>query len=388
MGAADTALEEGHMALTRSEREELAREAHELLSGTAVATILKPQHIQTIPNTESVGGALEKLAHHKLLSAPLVNDKGKPTGGFVDVRRFLGSFLACARDAGVMSKATPMLARMREFEELGAGWSKGALADALKAVPAHGGPTDDDGAFLYKAQVNVTTTLAQLISDGFLVQPSDQRPAAHEPNGEHRLGVFDEKGDVINVISQSDIASFLLRNLEKIPTLDKSTVRQLRLGVPESPADQVVPGIISVRPERPTIEALELCFEAGLSAVGVVSPDSGELIANLSISDFRGIEPSHLGILALPSAEFLAVLHKTSYMDYAERTSHAKAHRFFQEPGSLVGQRLVTCATGDTYGQVLEKIVRNRVHRVFVTDPKNRPMGVITLTDLISCVSG
>lgn len=38
-------------------------------------------------------------------------------------------------------------------------------------------------------------------------------------------------------------------------------------------------------------------------------------------SDLRGIQPEHLSVLALPVAEFLALLHGTSYLGYSQRGS-------------------------------------------------------------------
>ncbi len=54
------------------------------------------------------------------------------------------------------------------------------------------------------------------------------------------------------------------------------------------------------------------CWQAaGVSGAAVVAA-SGELIASLSASDFRAIKPQHLGVLALPVAEFLALQHNTT----------------------------------------------------------------------------
>jgi 5'-AMP-activated protein kinase regulatory gamma subunit len=54
-----------------------------------------------------------------------------------------------------------------------------------------------------------------------------------------------------------------------------------------------------------------MCHEQ-VSGVGVLDKAQG-LIANLSASDLRGVTPEHFGMLGLPVAEFLALLHGTSY---------------------------------------------------------------------------
>tara|TARA_B100000475_G_scaffold117244_1_gene85482 strand:- start:46 stop:249 length:204 start_codon:yes stop_codon:yes gene_type:complete len=54
-----------------------------------------------------------------------------------------------------------------------------------------------------------------------------------------------------------------------------------------------------------------MCHEQ-VSGVGVLDKAQG-LIANLSASDLRGVTPEHFGMLGLAVAEFLALLHGTSY---------------------------------------------------------------------------
>ena len=54
----------------------------------------------------------------------------------------------------------------------------------------------------------------------------------------------------------------------------------------------------------------------------------------------RCIKLDHLGILALPVAEFLALSHKTSYLGYSLHTSSQAHHEFFANrcgPGQVGG---------------------------------------------------
>ncbi len=48
----------------------------------------------------------------------------------------------------------------------------------------------------------------------------------------------------------------------------------------------------------------------------------------------RTLQQDHLSVLALPVAEFLALLHGTSYSGYSARASGAKVHPFFQRQSS------------------------------------------------------
>jgi len=66
--------------------------------------------------------------------------------------------------------------------------------------------------------------------------------------------------------------------------------------------------------KKPLISSSTLCccyccvLPRGVSGVGVLD-DNQDLIANLSASDLRCIQPEHFGMLGLPVAEFLALLH-------------------------------------------------------------------------------
>ena len=113
----------------------------------------------------------------------------------------------------------------------------------------------------------------------------------------------------------------------------------------------------------------------------------------------------HFGSLALPVGEFLALEHGTEYAGYAiQRDEGAPAspmappepssagfkfakdremRRRDSHPGAEVGQELITCAPESSLAEVLDKLVHNRLHRVYICDENLAPCGVITLTDIL-----
>lgn len=116
----------------------------------------------------------------------------------------------------------------------------------------------------------------------------------------------------------------------------------------------------------------------------------------------------HFGSLALPVGEFLALEHGTEYAGYAVQRDTPSSPRpiaagtspepssagfmFAQNrgmrrrdshPGAEVGQTLITCSPDTTLSEVLDKVVHNRLHRVYVCDETFKPCGVITLTDIL-----
>jgi CBS domain-containing protein len=51
--------------------------------------------------------------------------------------------------------------------------------------------------------------------------------------------------------------------------------------------------------------------------------------------------------------------------------------------GGEVGQDLVLVKPTTTLMEVLEKMVKNRIHRIYVIDPSNKPVGVVTCSDIL-----
>mmetsp|Transcript_8486 Transcript_8486/g.25694 ORF Transcript_8486/g.25694 Transcript_8486/m.25694 type:complete len:131 (+) Transcript_8486:1365-1757(+) len=53
-------------------------------------------------------------------------------------------------------------------------------------------------------------------------------------------------------------------------------------------------------------------------------------------------------------------------------------------PGEDVGQELVLCGVASTLGEVLTSLSRHGVHRIYCTDADERPIGIITCSDVLS----
>lgn len=117
------------------------------------------------------------------------------------------------------------------------------------------------------------------------------------------------------------------------------------------------PPVVSVSPHIPALIAYQKMLDAGVSGAAVVADSSGELIANLSLSELRSIQPEHFGALALPVGEFLALLHGTVYVGYSAQTSAAAKHPFFASAASTGNRnesdiKILTALPTTTFRQV------------------------------------
>ena len=121
----------------------------------------------------------------------------------------------------------------------------------------------------------------------------------------------------------------------------------------------------------------------------------------------RTIVAEHFGATALPVGEFIAFEHGTEFWGVNDdgvgsqsATESGKDDGVGRHPatnfatrqelrrrqhslGSEVGQQLVVCSPSDTFEQVLEKLVHNHLHRLYVVSTDERPIGIITLTDVL-----
>jgi 5'-AMP-activated protein kinase regulatory gamma subunit len=88
---------------------------------------------------------------------------------------------------------------------------------------------------------------------------------------------------------------------------------------------------------------------------------SGALVAQLSASDLRGLYEEHFPHLLHSVARFL------------------KEH----SPHSF---ELKTCTLKSTFEEVVRTLVESRIHRLWITDDHRRPVGSVSVSDIVHLV--
>lgn len=271
--------------------------------------------------------------------------------------------------------------------------SPGFAQTAVSALPVAGG----DGSF-FPADKAAGMSLLELVHDGFLF------PRAKAPHGGdkvatavvHRAALHDAACKITAILSQSDVARFLSTHEAALGGLGATTVQDLKwVSGPGS--------IVSVPPEASALAALATMADKKVAGVAVVDA-GGRLLGNMSASDARGLTADRLPALALPCAEFLALEHGTEYWgldhsdaahaqadldrvkDHASGFARAAARRRATLGGS-VGQALAAASPSDTFASVLALLVGRRLHRLYVVDVDGKPIGVVTLTDVLKAVA-
>jgi len=168
----------------------------------------------------------------------------------------------------------------------------------------------------------------------------------------HRVPVVNDAGDVMGLVTQSKVISFLAENVLKFPIVDTP------ISAWYTPSNSVV----SVNIKEKTLVALQQLLTHNVSCVAIVN-DDGKIINTLSASDIKvALGKSIFTDLNLPLVDFLA-----------------KSNAYFKRPDAPV-----VCSTADSIGSILSKLNDNHIHRIFVVDADAKPIGVLSLCNVIS----
>jgi len=153
------------------------------------------------------------------------------------------------------------------------------------------------------------------------------------------------------LLSQMDIVRFLFKKIDK--TGCNVTIQDLEIAGNS---------VVSISSKEQAVNGFQKMYKDQIGAVAIVDDRSGKLVANLSASDLRGISYQTIAGVKLPVLDFLEMM-----------------------TGKKVSKPIF-CMPNDLLLDVLSKIILHNIHRVWVTDTERKPIGVVTLTDIINAV--
>ena len=257
-------------------------------------------------------------------------------------------------------------------------------------------PSRHDGDCVWEARA--ATPLLDVVRGGFMASPG---------RATHRVAVFDDRGDIHAIISQSDVVRYIAANAESMLAgrLGDATLQQLRLGAARG-------ALACAGSGAPAVEALAAMRRLEVSALAVLSDDDGRLIGNLSASDLRGVVAASLVALAEPVLPLLRRLHASSadgvgtHPFYQRRSagsesarrgrrsrtpsperspSDARKRRLEAEasPEAHLAPTVLTATAETPFRDAVARLAAAGVHRIYLADTQGRAAGVVTLTDVL-----
>eukprot|EP01096_Ripella_sp_DP13-Kostka_P006324 TRINITY_DN2269_c1_g1_i1.p1 TRINITY_DN2269_c1_g1~~TRINITY_DN2269_c1_g1_i1.p1 ORF type:complete len:333 (-),score=188.62 TRINITY_DN2269_c1_g1_i1:118-1047(-) len=275
-------------------------------------------------STDKLHFAMKKLVELDIHSAPVWNEEEKQYVGMLDVVDIVEFLTTVFDEAEVIGE--DFLSLMEQIERF-ATTEVQTCADLSHRNPFV--PISDD-ADLY--------SVVRILSE----------------YGVHRVNVFDEQGQLTNIITQSALLKLIDTNLEKLSEVVNKSVGELDIGT--SP-------VITIPSTHHTIGAFKLIREKKLYAVPVIDAN-GSLIGNISARDVRFVvkSPAHMYLLYEPISKFISQIHA----DEIEERSPA-----------------ICCRASDSLKSIVKKLLVNRINRIYITDHDGKPTKVITLTDVL-----
>jgi len=169
--------------------------------------------------------------------------------------------------------------------------------------------------------------------------------------GIHRVAVL-RNSELISVLTQSDIIVFLATELMGFPKFQEMKVRDCAYKTNQ---------LVQVTPETVAIDAFLAMHEKGKSSVAITK--DGVFRGTLSASDIR---------LAKVDTDMTRLLKSTyDFMIDVRKTQERKP------------EFLVTCVPESTLAEVVQRMNKDAVHRVFVVDKEQKALGVISMTDIM-----
>jgi len=297
----------------------------QLLRNTCAKDIARQAHANLIvlQSSASVQEALHVLSSNKILSSPVL-ENGEFLG-FLDVLDICGYILHMWRKQSFQS-AFGSHESVAPFQEL--------LNTPIKQII-------NFSQWNYPVLVSNRSPLKEILE----ALSDSQRH--FQP---HRVGVLNEKSQVYNLISQSDIISFAAKHRDIFASSRQGQKTLSDLKILRHP--------ILLSLDTPASESLRVLYENRVSGVGL-RDFQGHLSGNLSASDLRGIHANAFDYFNGSTLQFLC-----KGTDSAPRVP-------------------ITCSSSATLVEVVCQMAAEHVHRLYVVDENLHALGVVTLSDVI-----
>ncbi|KAN0026299.1 hypothetical protein ACTFIV_007283 [Dictyostelium citrinum] len=176
----------------------------------------------------------------------------------------------------------------------------------------------------------------------------------------HRLPVVDKKdtNSILHILTHSRILAFIMKSLPQLPEkLLSIPIGSLGIGTFAT--------VVTVMTHTPLVEVLQLLSDKKISAVPIIDSETSKIVDVYSKSDVTLM--SKQGILS-PSDLNLPVHQVLSTFT-----------KLWQRP-----EQIYTCTRFDKLGDVIERCIKKRVHRLVCVDNSKRVEGILSLSDILN----
>jgi len=164
----------------------------------------------------------------------------------------------------------------------------------------------------------------------------------------HRVALTGADGKLIDVLTQSDIISFARDYIKILPITANQPLKTLGIIHP----------VVCVKLHSHFHDTLEILHHNRISGLALVN-EHQHIVANFSASDLKGLSEDMFKYFYRSTEEFL------------------------KRGTSSPLQIPVTCTDDATLADIIPLLLQEQMHRIFVIDDVKRPIGVVTMSDII-----
>lgn len=333
----------------------------------------------TLAHDVTVKEALKELSDRRILSAPCVLSptekqkarEGRIVGycGIVHVRSVLESLMK-----RLDAKQKEDLKKKKQGGEQRSHLTTGQIAEVeekLMAIVDRWEELNALGEQFGEEKVLALTDLSDVCEGVTFAQYKwnlgrfiDSIMENMEGNHVHRVVLFDRDGNIENYITQSDIVRFLYNHMDEFKDVSAKNIENLGLYDPKKP-------VVTVTAKSNTATAFQTMFKENIGCVAVVD-ECGALVGNLSSSDLRGMSTNEFALLDTPVGVFLKI-GNPKWRKQSEVVLNA----------ALIKARTLTIKKTANLQWLLSLVAESRAHSCYIVDQNLRPIGIITLTDIL-----
>jgi len=308
-----------------------------VLTGTKVIDILvQKRHLVLLHSSQTVEQCLEELTREGITAAPVVDLDTGHCLGFLDMLDLVAFALDIAGNEDATDTVSDVVSRFARFGS--------ALC---RSVVAKAGGERVKSVGIYDTLDTACMVFA---------------------SGSHRVGVLGNDGKLTGILTQSDVIAFLYANKKRPdqPSELPSDLLDTPLSKLTATIRSLVAPVIAVNEDENLYKAYQTMVKLKVGGVGVVN-SKGILVGNLSAWDLKYMNHRTFISMTEPVKLFLERIRAVSMSD-----------KYF-----VVGVKLK-----HTVGQAMDRMVTNRVHRLYVVNDELKPTGVLTIGSLIKLAAG
>jgi CBS domain-containing protein len=295
---------------------------------------LKEGKVITVDKTASLQSVLELLSKHDIRSLPVVDttngDKLLGVVDMVDIVTFVVRFA---------EECLSLPAAKRNFE-----WFTQQLDQTGQDISQIAGLSHKNPYIPVQSGTSIFDIIQIMVSCGV-----------------QRVPVINPQNHLENFVTQSAFVEFFAKHLNSFGELGECTLSELGFKPKQ---------VHAVKENATAIESFKLMSTHKITGVPVVDLE-GEIITNISSKELRHIltDPHFFDKLQLPTERFVSDLKSKTFLHKSE-TMYPK----------------ICCHFSDKFSTVLNKLAATKIHRIYVVDAYQRPIGVISLDDIVSKV--